>query len=281
MLPEKLLKITLLFALAFSITATAMGQSIALKNKRVLVYTKNGKGFVHDNTTATAKCIQKLGAENGFMVDITSNPIVFTDANLKQYILLVFASTNNDVFDTDAQRLAFRRYIEAGGGFVGIHSAVGTERNWTWFKQMLGGSFAWHPRHQKYQLKVIDPSHPTVAGVPLVWDRALGDECYFLKEFYPGIKVTMVHNLATLDRRDSVEIRKYTGSFGSLTPAEWYQTFDGGHIWVTTLGHDKEYYQQPEFVNHLLKGIEFIASQSKPLNYTKAYAASKDAPVQY
>jgi len=265
----------------FVATAFAQTKPSPLKNIKVLVYTKNGKGYVHDNIAASVKCIQKLGVENGFKVDVSDDPAIYTDQNLKQYTLLIFTSTNNDVFDTDAQRLAFRRYMEAGGGFVGIHSVLGTERNWTWFKQMLGGTFAWHARHQKFKVKVIAPSHPTMQGWPLVSERELGDECYFTKEFYPGITVTMVHDLTTLDKRDSVDIKKNTGSFGSLFPAEWYQTFDGGNVWVTTLGHDKEYYQQPEFVAHILKGIEFIAGQSKKLDYSKAYADSKDAPVRY
>ncbi|MFD2148410.1 ThuA domain-containing protein [Mucilaginibacter antarcticus] len=179
MLTIKMYKAVLLFAWVFALPAFTMAQNISLKNKKVLVYTRNGKGYVHDNTTATAKCIQKLGVDNGFTVDTTSNPTVYTEANLKEYTLVIFASTNNNVFDTDAQRLAFRRYIEAGGGFIGLHSAVGTERNWTWFKQMLGGSFAWHPPHQKFTVRVIDPSHPTTQKLPASWQPALGDECYF------------------------------------------------------------------------------------------------------
>lgn len=281
MLPDKLLKAVFLLALLFAVPVFVVAQNIALKNKRVLVYTKNGKGYVHDNTTATAKCIQKLGIDNGFKVDTTSNPSVFTEANLKQYTLLIFGSTNNDIFDTDAQRLAFRRYMQAGGGFVGLHSAVGTERNWTWFKQMLGGSFIWHPPHQKYTVRVIDPSHPTTQKLPATWQPALGDECYFLKEFYPGIKVTAVHDISTLNQRDSVTIRKNAGTFGSLIPAEWYQRFDGGNVWITTLGHDKEYYSRPDFADHILDGIKYIASQSNGLDYSRAYATTRDTPVDY
>jgi hypothetical protein len=72
-----------------------------------------------------------------------------------QYTLLLFPSTNNDVFDTDAQRLAFRRYIEAGGGFVGLHSVLGTERNWKWFKHMLGGTFSWHAKFQPFSVRSL------------------------------------------------------------------------------------------------------------------------------
>lgn len=254
------------------------------KKVKVLVYTKNGKGYVHDNIPAATKSIQKMGQEHGFAVEVSDNPAVFTEEKLKDFTMLIFASTNNDVFDTDAQRTAFRRYIQAGGGFVGIHSVTGTERNWTWFKQMVGGTFAWHAKNQKFKVKLIDPDHPAMQGMPPVWERSLGDECYFTKELYPGIKVTMAHDLtsfAALDAADAEKVKQHSGPYKDLFPAVWYQHFDGGNIWVTTLGHNKEYYEEPLFVKHLWQGIAFVASQSKKLDFSQAYAQSKDAPVRY
>src|SRR5690554_6872630 len=98
------------------------------KNIKLLVYTKNGQGYVHDNIPFAVKCIQELGKENGFSVDVSDNPKLFTQENLSQYNALIFTSTNNDVFETDAQRVELMRYTQAGGGFVGIHSVTGTER---------------------------------------------------------------------------------------------------------------------------------------------------------
>ena len=262
-------------------TVFAADKVVNLKKVKILVYTKNGKGYVHDNIAEAVKGIQKLGRENGFKVDVTDDPKVYTDMNLKQYTMLLFTSTNNDVFDTDAQRLAFRRYIEAGGGFVGVHSVTGTERNWTWFKQMIGGTFSWHAKNQKFNVKVIDPSHSTVKGLPKIWERSFGDECYFAKEIYPGIKVTMAHDLTSLDGRDQDKIAQFSAPFKDLYPAVWYQKFDGGNIWITTLGHNKEYYQEPMFLTHLLQGISFIAGESTKLDYSKAYASGRDTPVQY
>jgi type 1 glutamine amidotransferase len=262
-------------------TISAANVKPNLKKVKVLVYTKNGKGYVHDNIADAVKGVQKLGKDNGFKVDVSDDPAVYTDENLKQYTMLIFPSTNNDVFDTDAQRLAFRKYIEAGGGFVGIHSVTGTERNWTWFKQMIGGTFSWHANNQKFNVKVIDPSHPTMTGLPLVWERSFGDECYFAKELYPGIKVTMAHDLSSLDPNQKDKIAQFSAPFKDLYPAVWYQKFDGGNIWITTLGHNKEYYQEPVFMKHILQGIKFIAGQAKKLDYSKAYAGSRDTPLQY
>ena len=245
-----------------------------LKGSRVLVYTKNGKGYVHDNIASSVVCLKELGVENHFTVDVADTGIVFTEDNLKKYNLIVFTSTNNDVFETDAQRVAFRRYIEAGGGFVGIHSVTGTERNWTWFKMMLGETFSWHAKGQKFTLKNIDPTHPSMEGVPALWER--DDECYFGKELYPGMKVLMVHVLSSLNKDQTDLIQKNQGSFVNYYPAVWYQQFEGGNIWVTTLGHNKDSYQEPVYRNHLLQGLKFIASQYRGLDYSKAHAVGRD-----
>ena len=249
------------------------------KKIKVLVYTKNGTGFVHDNIPNAVKCIQKLGQEKGFKVDVSDDPGLFTESNLQQYTMLIFPSTNNDVFANDAQRTAFRRYIEAGGGFVGIHSVTGTERNWKWFKMMLGGSFAWHARNQKFSVKVIDPSHPTVQGLPKVWER--NDECYFAKEMYPGINVVMAHDITTLNPNEWERVKQFSGPFAELYPAVWHHRFDGGNIWITALGHNKENYEDPVFVKHIFQGMEFIAGQVKKIDFSKAYADGRDTPVRF
>jgi type 1 glutamine amidotransferase len=244
------------------------------KKIKVLIYTKNGEGYVHDNIPFAVASIQKLGKQYGFATDVSDNANVFTEQNLRQYSLLIFTSTNNDVFDTDQQRLAFRHYIEAGGGFVGIHSAIGTERNWTWFKMMLGGSFVWHPKFQKYIIRVVDSSHPSVSEFPKEWVRQ--DECYFMKEIYPGIRPVMAHDLSSLDASDKEKIKESAGNFGRYYPAVWYHQFDGGPVWITALGHDKNDYEDPVFIKHIYQGIKFVAGELKEKDFAKAYAKDRD-----
>lgn len=253
---------------------TFLGLANPIKKSHVLVYTKNGKGYVHENIPASIACIQALAADNKFTMDVSEDATVFTPENLKKYTLLIFTNTNNDVFDNDDQRLAFRRYIEAGGGFVGIHSVTGTERNWKWFKMMIGETFSWHAKFQRFSIKKIDGSHPSMQGVPAVWERE--DECYFGKELYPGIRVLMAHDLHTLQPDAAAEIKKNAGSYGDFFPAVWWQHFEGGNIWITTLGHSKESYQDNVYKNHLLQGIQFIANQFKGIHYSTAHAISKD-----
>ena len=249
-----------------------------LKKSHVLVYTKNGKGYVHDNIAASVACIQELGKEHQFVVDVSDDAAVFTESNLKKYTLLIFTSTNNDVFDNDDQRVAFRRYMEAGGGFVGLHSVTGTERNWTWFKMMIGETFSWHANFQSFSVINIDPTHPSMKGIPSIWTKE--DECYFGKELYPGIKVLMMHDLSTLHPSQNELISKNAGSYINYFPAVWYQTFQGGHVWISTLGHDKNNYQNPLFKNHILQGIQFIANEFTGLHYEQAFANDKNDPIK-
>src|SRR5688500_9551182 len=82
--------------------STAFGQEkFNWKKVVVLVYTKNGKGYVHDNIPSAVSCIQQFGKQYGFRVDTSSNATVMTEANLKKYTMLIFPSTNNDVFDNN------------------------------------------------------------------------------------------------------------------------------------------------------------------------------------
>lgn len=278
---RKLLHASIYLVLMLCPILSLMAGEGKLKNSRVLVYTKNGKGYVHDNIASAVAAVKELGVANGFTVDVSDDPAVFSEANLKKYQLLIFTSTNNDVFDNDQQRLQFRRYIEAGGGFVGVHSVTGTERNWKWFKQMLGETFTWHAKFQKFTVKKLDVAHPSMTGVPDMWERE--DECYFGKELFPGIKVLMAHDVKTLNMTDKSQdslLRKNLGSYSDYFPAVWYQEFQGGNIWVTTLGHTKESYQDPVYRNHLLQGIKYIATRYKGLNYANAHATSKDDPIQ-
>lgn len=252
------------------------------KKVSVLIYTKNGKGYVHDNIPSAVSCIRGLGKKYNFKVDTAASADVMTKDNLKKYTLLIFPSTNNDVFDNDDQRLAFRNYIEAGGGFVGIHSVTGTERNWKWFKMMMGGTFAWHAKFQKFTVKVIDPSHPSMQGLPKVWEKQ--DECYFAKELYPGPHFLAAHDLTTLNISDTTQrnlIIKNAGGYADLYPSVWYYDYDGGHTWCTVLGHDKKDYADPTYVTHIFQGIRFVAGKVKSLDYNKAYATSRDTPLRY
>jgi cytochrome c len=86
---------------------------------KILVFSKTA-AFRHGSIPAGRAAIQQLGQQNGFQVDLTEDATQFTDANLAQYDAVVWLSTTGDVLN-DEQQAAFERYIQGGGGYVGIH----------------------------------------------------------------------------------------------------------------------------------------------------------------
>jgi type 1 glutamine amidotransferase len=231
----------------------------AAPERRVLVYTKNQTGtneagkrfYVHDNLAASVAAIKKLGAENDFVVDASEDPTIFTSANLKRYKALIFSNTNNEIFDNEEQKAAFREYIRSGGGFVGIHSASGSMRQWPWFWEMLGGKFLRHAKMQTFTVNVKDSADPSTAHFAQTFEWT--DEFYYCDHMPEGLHVLLTGDLAKLDDAEKAKSagKKFTEEF----PLAWRHQFDGGREWYTALGHQKEHYSDPQFTKHLLGGI--------------------------
>ncbi len=250
--------------------ANAQQSDKKLKGKHILIFTKNGKGYVHENIPASIAALQKLGIENNFTTDTTTNSALFTDDNLKKYDVIIFSNTNNDVLDNEQEKVAFMRYIQAGGGFMGIHSASGTHRSWKWFKLMLGATFLRHPPFQSFNVHVLDKKHVATKNLLPTWQT--NDECYFFKEFNPSIKVLLVSDISAI--KENADIKNITPDvFGNRYPAAWCQEFDGGKIFYTALGHSQEDYANPTYLAHILEGLKWVTDKKKP-DYKKATAIS-------
>jgi type 1 glutamine amidotransferase len=227
----------------------------AIEGAKVLVYTRNGEGYVHENIAASVAAIQRMGQEYGFAVDVSDDPEMFTVDNLSQYDALIFSNTNNEAFTSDEQRVALQTYIMGGGGFVGIHSASGSERNWPWYSRLLGGTFLRHPPQQDFTVEVVDRAHPSTSFLADRWDVE-SDECYYVIGLNPDIKVLLAADLTTVEDE---ERESFPGDiFGDRYPTAWYHEFEGGRSWYTALGHRPEQYQDPTLVRHILGGIRWV-----------------------
>ncbi|HYO81196.1 MAG TPA: ThuA domain-containing protein [Bryobacteraceae bacterium] len=230
---------------------------------RVLVYTRNhvtnGKGYVHENIATSVQTIRDLGSEGGFSVEHSEDPSIFSDDRLKNYAAIVFSNSNNEAFETDAQREAFQRFVRGGGGLVGIHSATGSERKWPWFWSVMGGRFVRHPKIQKFTVRVADPGHPATRGLPSTFEWE--DECYYTENHSPALKPLLVTDPAKLEDPKKAE---YPGDrFGDALPIAWYQTQEGGRQFYTALGHKKEHYADPLLRKQILGGILWVIGRDK------------------
>ena len=215
----------------------------------VLVFSRTA-GFRHGSIDAGIAAIQALGADHDFSVDATENPNAFSDANLANYDAVIFLNTTGDVLQPTAQG-AFERFIQAGGGYVGIHAAADTEYDWPWYGELMGGYFESHPAIQTADVLVADRAHPSTAHLPARWTRT--DEWYNYQTNPRG----NVHVLATLD-----ESTYNGGTDGFDHPIAWCHDFDGGRSFYTGFGHTVSTFSEPEFLQHLLGGIEYAAGHT-------------------
>ena len=221
---------------------------------RILIYTKNGEGYVHDNIAASVAALEKICAGEGFESEVSEDPAVFTPENLDRYSAIIFSNSNNEGFDTEEQKKAFQAYIRGGGGFMAIHSANATERQWPWYWALVGGKFIRHAPYQEFDVLITDPNHPSTSPLPSRW--TIEDECYYSNQLNPDIHVLLSADMTTVEDEGKDE---FPGEiFGQQFPLCWSHHFEGGRQWYTALGHNPEFYKDSLFVAHLQGGIRWI-----------------------
>ncbi|WP_430868790.1 ThuA domain-containing protein [Demequina aurantiaca] len=217
---------------------------------KALVFSKTA-GYRHGSIPTAVAAIEQMGVDEGFEVDATEDAEAFTAANLEQYDVVVWVSTTGDVLNAN-QQAAFESYIQAGGGYAGVHAASDTEYDWEWYGDLVGAFFQGHPAQQNADVIVEDFAHPSTEHLDEVWPRF--DEWYSFRD-NPR---SDVHVLMSLDD-DSYN----GGTMGDDHPIAWCQNYDGGRSWYTGGGHTNESFADAKFSEHLLQGIRTAAGAEK------------------
>ncbi|MFJ2172104.1 ThuA domain-containing protein [Streptomyces sp. NPDC087851] len=249
------------FLVITALLALVLGAGVAAPPRaeaapfRVLVFSKV-TNVEHDSIPAGIKAVERLGSENGFDVEATSDAAAFTTENLARFQAIVFNNTNStpesgDLLDA-AQRAALQAFVRGGGGWVGLHSASASERDWSWYEGLVGAIFDKHPAVQTGRVKVLDRTHPSTRGLPQLWERT--EEWYNWRTNPTG----KVHTLAQIKVNDGIDGLDE----GVDHPWSWCQNYDGGRSWFTAGGHDAASFEEDAFLTHLLGGIQWAAGNA-------------------
>jgi len=245
-------KITMMFALSMIVFASK-GQQF-----KALVFTKTA-GFHHEAVNEGVDALRWLAKRNDFSLDWQEDANrVFNDRALANYDVVIFLMTTEDILNDDQQE-AFKRYIQSGKGFVGIHTASDTEYGWPWYNQLVGRMFHIHPDRQSALIKVEDRNFPGMQSMPDT--RWWTDEWYeFGEEKADNLNYLMTVDETTYD----VEARwaaqpgreeKIAQGMNGFHPIAWYHEFDGGRAFYTARGHMAETYKDQVFLEHIYGGI--------------------------
>jgi hypothetical protein len=210
--------------------------------------------------TAQKGIIRMLNAQG---VDVDWTEDVARVTSLNRYRAVIFLSTSRDALwkhgtavdpaqatnlrtgaHLDAAKTALRQYMRAGGGFVGIHNAFGTEYNWPWYEGLLGNANYYDHGANQPGIVQIEANDPITASI-----GAKGTRFQFMDEWYNLVPYpTKVKYLATVDESTLATRRETHPGHGNFHPVAWCHYYNGGRVFVTTLGHDARAFADPTAV---------------------------------
>jgi type 1 glutamine amidotransferase len=212
----------------------------------------------HLKMIAAAKSFfEELGRKNGFDVDFTDDTSKINDANLKNY--QVFVMLQLTPFDMAySQQAALQKFAEQGKGWVGIHAAGLTGKEflaknttyWQWFEGFMGGIlYSPHPAFQKATVIVEDHKHPATMHLPATFE--ISDEWYeWDKSPRANVRV-----LASVDE-STYKQNKPMGDH----PVIWTNESFRRMIYIS-IGHSPDDFTNQNYVTLLRDAIMWAASK--------------------
>lgn len=241
-----MIKIYLMLMVSFYSYVTCAQQFNAL------LFTKT-TGWHHKSIPAAVTNMKALAKEHHFNLVWHEEASYFNDEYLAQFDVVIFMITTGDLLNKE-QKLAFKRFIQSGKGFVGVHSASDTEINWPWYQKLVGRTFQIHPPIQTAKLNVVNKSFPGMNQITnnILWT----DEWYdFGPENTKKLNYLLTVDESTYNTKSDWGDGNEGNGMGEFHPIAWYQEFDGGRSFYTALGHLDAAHQNPLFNKHLYGGI--------------------------
>jgi len=185
----------------------------------------------------------------------------------------VLAEAAKDSREAELER-SLLAYVRGGGGFVGIHAATDTYKDWPEYLEMIGGVFAGHPwtADKTVAVKLDEPSHPLNAAFG-GQGFTVKDEIYQIKGPYSRDKLRVLLSLDVVDGKERV-----SGIPGSRADHDyavsWIRRYGRGRVFYCSLGHNPEIYWSPAILRHYLAGIQFalgdLEAEARPSSRAEA-----------
>ncbi|MGI6295090.1 MAG: ThuA domain-containing protein [Armatimonadota bacterium] len=197
-------------------------------------------GPFHDNPELYPILKNFMEATGDFTVTVSRDLDQFKAENIKNYDLVIMYTTRLN--PTKEQEQGLLDFVSNGKGFVGIHCATDTFLESDAYWKMVGGRFTTHG-NELFKVNITGKSHPVVKGMA---GFEVKDETYCDK-FHPESK------LIVLARRDK-----------DSEPVAWVQYYGKGRVFVNTLGHTKEAFDNPGFQQLVINGSKWATFKLNP-----------------
>lgn len=234
-------------------------QNFSAQHKIKVLNFQADNGFHHKSKEAGLQMIEDLGKINQWDVITSVDTAYISTKNLESFDVVVFNNNcgNKGPVFSKVQYEAIQNYIKSGGGFVGIHCAGAIWKEdkefQTWYENLIGTRLVKHPKVQKAKLVVENHNHVATTHLPEEW--LVTDEWHTFS--YNPRKIVNV--LLSLDENSY----EGTPKMGGDHPFTWYQYYDGGRSFFTSLGHTVEIYRNPNYQKLVEGGIIWASGKQE------------------
>ncbi|NLN75837.1 MAG: ThuA domain-containing protein [Armatimonadetes bacterium] len=194
----------------------------------------------HDNPDLYPILKNFMEATGDFTVTISRDLDQFKADNIKNYDLIIMYTTR--LTPTPDQEKGLLDFVAGGKGFVGIHCATDTFLESDAYWKMVGGRFTRHG-NELFKVNITGKSHSIVRTMSAF---EVKDETY-CDDFHPESK------LITLARRDK-----------DSEPVAWVQYYGKGRVFINTLGHGREAFENPGFQQLVINGSKWATYRLNP-----------------
>jgi putative membrane-bound dehydrogenase-like protein len=249
------------------IVAFTSSVSLAQTKKKLFLLTQSGD-FDHDvvkpkdgKPSVVQRTFQELAGRTGmFELEHSRDARVLAPEKLKTVDIVVFYTTGTPGKQLPMNAQDLTDWVNAGGKFLGLHSATDTFHGVPAYTKMINGEFQAHPWNQDttVTIKILDPAH--AAAKP--WVDAVAkdanaltfkEEIYQLKNFDPAD----VHVILGLDM-EKTELKK-----PQFIPIAYCKEQGKGRVFYTSLGHRQSVWENPVYQDHVIAALKWLTGEAQ------------------
>ena len=234
----------------------------------VLVFSKTN-GFRHADAIAEGvPALRSAADRRSWSIFSTENGAVFKSDTLQRFDVVVWLNVSGAPLD-GSQRAAMRAWLEAGGGFVGIHAALDdSHSSWEWYGQeVVGARFIGHAMGLLPAVVQVERAdHVALRGLEKRWSRT--DEWYSFDRSVRDLPDVEV--LASLDESTYEPRMKLLWIDKDLAmgdhPIVWTRSVGEGRAFLSAFGHSGEAFQEPQHLAMLESAIAWaLGTEQQPM----------------
>jgi len=242
-----------------------------------------------------AYAIKTLGRKTGAFTPVVSDDLaVFLPESLKRFDAIVLNNASGAWITPDdataaelkahgdkrAIELMLRKslldFVRGGGGIVAYHYALGGNRHWPEFREMIGATVAGHPWNEEVGVRVEEPDHPLAAAFGGKKSFRITDEIFQFSKPYARGKLRVLLSLDVKTTNMGVKWISRTDDDFALA---WVKAFGKGRVFYTALGHRTEIYWNATMLQFYLDGIQFATGDLKSPTAPRASRPMQKGPA--